>query len=163
MKDFGDGPGGAVYQHQLNTFVRYLSKRSPTDLNDVGRGHNISDILRQIESESAQMEPDTTNSKIQGQLETADKSDGENEESLAAKEGRQEMSAAKEGRQETSAANEEQQEFQRQSSSARSLLRATWNSEDRETGAQEAGIQREKGRTTFMPVAISDLPRRAKK
>ncbi len=26
MKDFGDGPGGAVYQRQFNVFVRHLYK-----------------------------------------------------------------------------------------------------------------------------------------
>ncbi|KJA17014.1 hypothetical protein HYPSUDRAFT_1045934 [Hypholoma sublateritium FD-334 SS-4] len=53
--DFGDGPGGAVYQHQLNVIVRFISKNKPGNLDEI-RNHDISHILRQIESESAPIE-----------------------------------------------------------------------------------------------------------
>ena len=54
MKDFGDGPGGAVYQRQLNVFVRYLYKIGAQYLLDELHrlGHNISDILGQIKREA---------------------------------------------------------------------------------------------------------------
>ena len=57
MKDFGDGPGGAVYQHQLNVFVRYFYKIGAQDTLDVlpHWGHNISDILEQIKREAQYM------------------------------------------------------------------------------------------------------------
>ena len=54
MKDFGDGPGGAVYKRQLNVFVRYLYKIGAQYLLDTlqSLGHNISDILEQIKREA---------------------------------------------------------------------------------------------------------------
>ena len=54
MKDFGDGPGGAVYKRQLNVFVRYLYKIGAQDrLDELQRfGHNTSNILEQIKREA---------------------------------------------------------------------------------------------------------------
>ncbi len=54
IQDFGDGPSGAVYQKQLNCFVRYCRKTYPAEFHDTfrGRGHAISDILHQIEIKS---------------------------------------------------------------------------------------------------------------
>ena len=58
MKDFGDGPGGALYKRQLNVFVRYLYKIGDQDtLDDLPRwGHNTSNILEQIKREGQYME-----------------------------------------------------------------------------------------------------------
>ncbi|KJA17003.1 hypothetical protein HYPSUDRAFT_1045801 [Hypholoma sublateritium FD-334 SS-4] len=49
--DFGDGPGGAVYQHQLNVIVRFIGKNEPHFLDDIREAHDISHILTQIERE----------------------------------------------------------------------------------------------------------------
>ena len=73
MQDFGDGPGGAVYQHQLNVFVRYLYKMGAQDeLNLLQSwGHNISDILGQIKREAQYMEKDSSNYNALDQVEAA--------------------------------------------------------------------------------------------
>ena len=73
MQDFGDGPGGAVYQHQLNVFVRYLYKIGAQGaLDDLHRlGHNISDILEQINREAQYMEKDSSNYSALDQVEAA--------------------------------------------------------------------------------------------
>ena len=73
MKDFGDGPGGAVYQHQLNVFVRYLCKIGAQDALDTLQrwGHNISDILEQIKREAQYMEKNSANYNALDQVEAA--------------------------------------------------------------------------------------------
>ena len=81
MQDFGDGPGGAVYQHQLNVFVRYLYKMGAQDeLNLLQSwGHNISDILEQIKREAQYMEKDSANYNALDQVEAAAVLDEERE------------------------------------------------------------------------------------
>ncbi len=41
-----------MYKQHLNTIVRFASQEVPTQLEELGRAHNISHILRKIESES---------------------------------------------------------------------------------------------------------------
>ena len=72
MKDFGDGPGGAVYQRQLNVFVRYLYKTGAQHvLNSLHHHHNISDILEQIKREAQYMEKCSANYNALDQVEAA--------------------------------------------------------------------------------------------
>ena len=83
MQDFGDGPGGAVYQHQLNVFVRYLYKIGGQDALDNLQHwyhHNISDILEQIKREAQCMEKYSSNYNALDQVEAAAVLDEERED-----------------------------------------------------------------------------------
>ena len=82
MKDFGDGPGGAVYQHQLNVFVRYLYKIGAQDALDNLHllGHNIRDILEQIIRVVQYMEKDSFHYNTLDQVEAAAVLDEERED-----------------------------------------------------------------------------------
>ena len=81
MKDFGDGPGGAVYQRQLNVFVRYLYKIGAQDeLRWLQHWqHNISDILEQIKREAQYMKKKSSNYNALDQVEAAALLDEERE------------------------------------------------------------------------------------
>ena len=82
IQDLGDGPGGAVYQHQLNVFVRYLYKIGGQYALDTLQswGHNISDILGQIKREAQYMEKDSSNYNALDQVEAAAALDEERED-----------------------------------------------------------------------------------
>ena len=82
MQDFGDRPGGAVYQRQLNVFVRYLYKIGSQGALDAlqHHHHNISDILEQIKREAQYMEKDSANYNALDQVEAAAVLDEEHED-----------------------------------------------------------------------------------
>ncbi|KJA17026.1 hypothetical protein HYPSUDRAFT_46811 [Hypholoma sublateritium FD-334 SS-4] len=56
--DFGDGPGGAVYQQQLRAFVRFIRQEGHSFKHSIGDSDDIYSILGQIESEPTLMETD---------------------------------------------------------------------------------------------------------
>ncbi len=145
MQDFGDGPSGTVYLQQLDVTVRHVTKNQSYLLQDVERVHNISDILSQIEYESAQMEIDIP--VVQDHLE------GMVAENLAINEDHQVVPSNL----------KEQRDIKKHPSSTRKFFGAIWKNKDRETEVQDTGVQREDGGISSAPQPKSSLSRLFKK
>ncbi|KJA16995.1 hypothetical protein HYPSUDRAFT_1045692 [Hypholoma sublateritium FD-334 SS-4] len=129
--DFGDGPGGIIYQQQLNVIVRYASKKHPDSLETLRRHHNISEILSQIEGQSVPL-ADSDTAEEQDQLESME----------AAYDKPKGILEATRDWQESAAANKEQREIKNYPL-ARKIFRGIWKSEDRSTETREWGIRRD--------------------
>ena len=153
MQDFGDGPGGAVYQQRLNVILRYFRKIYPDDFYNqfTAFGHDISDILQQIESESTPMATVVVGSEEQDQDEpdTSAVADEESEENPAANKDQQEITAS----------DKVQEEVRNNPTAVRKFFKGLWKSKNHEMDLQEVGIHHAEGGSSSMRQIKSGLLR----
>ena len=137
MQDFGDGPGGAVYQQRLNDILRYFRKIYPDDFYNqfTAFGHVISDILQQMESESTPMATVVVGSEEQNQDEpdTSAVADEETEENPAGN--------------------------RNNPTAVRKFFKGLWKSKNHEMDLQEVGIHHAEGGSSSMRQIKSGLLR----